>query len=96
MASAEHPESPLIQFRLAIITSAIPSSAPATPNPGDPWDEGWSVDEESAAVLVGARNMKATCCAGMNANSPQSTRRSQRQYCVDFAFFASFAVHNMI
>jgi hypothetical protein len=44
--------SPLIQFRLAIITSAIPSSAPATPNPDDPWDGGWSVDEGSVAVRV--------------------------------------------
>jgi len=55
----------LIQFRLAITTSAIPSSAPATPNPGDPWDGGWSVDEWSAAVRVGASDMKAGCCAGI-------------------------------
>ena len=51
--SAGYPESLLIQFRLAITTSAIPSRAPATPNPGDPWDGGWSVDEGAAAVRVG-------------------------------------------
>jgi len=50
---AVHPESPLIQFLLPRITSAIPSNAPATPNPGDPWVGGWSVDEGSEAVRVG-------------------------------------------
>jgi len=54
IAPTEHPESPLIQFRLAINTSAIPSSAPTNPNPGDPWDGGWSVDEGSMVVRVGA------------------------------------------
>ena len=46
-------------------TSAIPSSAPTTPNPGDPWDGGGSVDEGAAAVRVGASDMKAGCCAGI-------------------------------
>jgi len=61
--SAGHPESLLIQLRLAITTSAIPSSAHATPNPGDPWEWGWSVDEGSAAVRVG--DMNAGSCAGI-------------------------------
>ena len=56
--------SPLIQFRLAITTSAIPSTAPATPNPGDPWEGGWSVDEGSVVVRVWG-DMKAGCCAGI-------------------------------
>ena len=34
--------------------SSIPSSAPATPNPDDPWDCGWFVDEGSVVVRVGA------------------------------------------
>jgi len=63
--SAGYPEPPLIQLRLTITTSAIPSSAPATPNPGDPWDGGWSVDEGAAAVRVEAGDMKAGCCAGI-------------------------------
>ena len=42
-----------IYSALSCPTSAIPSSAPATPNPGDPWDGGWSVDEGAVAVRVG-------------------------------------------
>ena len=34
--------------------SIIPSIAPAPPNPGDPWDCDWFVDEGSVVVRVGA------------------------------------------
>ena len=34
--------------------SSIPGSAPAPPNPGDPWDGDWFVDEGSVVVRVGA------------------------------------------
>ena len=62
IASAGHPESPFIQFRLAISISAIPSSALTTPNPGNPWDGVWSVDEGSAAVRVESGDMGQVLC----------------------------------
>jgi len=39
--------------------------APATPNPSDPWEGGWSVDEGLGVVRVGAGDMKVGCCAGI-------------------------------
>ena len=34
--------------------SSIPISAPTPPNPGDPWDGDWFVDEGSVVVRAGA------------------------------------------
>jgi hypothetical protein len=56
---------PKIQSLIATTTKAIPSSAHTTPNPGDSWDDCWSVDEGSAAVRVEAGDMNAGCCAGI-------------------------------